>query len=120
VLEARVAGALEREVKVKIDPARLNQYNLSLFDVTGAIQREHVTIPGGVSQAYVDARTPQVTVATSAPSSPAVNDVWIDSDETGGGGSVTPGTYWEKWTGTQAAYDALGTYDADVLYVIVG
>ncbi|MEW6753020.1 MAG: efflux RND transporter permease subunit, partial [Candidatus Latescibacterota bacterium] len=47
VLEARVTGALEREVKVKIDPARLVQYNLGLWDVTDAIQLEHVTIPGG-------------------------------------------------------------------------
>ncbi len=47
VLEAKVTGALEREVKVKIDPARLNKFNLGLDDVTKAIQTEHVTIPGG-------------------------------------------------------------------------
>lgn len=47
VLEAKVTGALEREVKIEIDPARLNQYNLSLHDVVKAIQSEHVTIPGG-------------------------------------------------------------------------
>lgn len=29
------------------------------------------------------------------------------------------GTYWNKWTGNQAAYDALGTYDSNTLYVIV-
>jgi len=28
---------------------------------------------------YVDARTPKITVSTTAPSSPAVGDVWIDS-----------------------------------------
>jgi CzcA family heavy metal efflux pump len=47
VLEAKVTGALEREVKIKIDPARLSKYNLGLFDVTETIQSEHVTIPGG-------------------------------------------------------------------------
>ncbi len=47
VLEAQVTGALEREVKIKIDPARLSKYNLSLWDVTRTIQTEHVTIPGG-------------------------------------------------------------------------
>jgi hypothetical protein len=35
-------------------------------------------------------------------------------------GSATPGTYWQRWTGTQAAYDALGTYDQNTLYVVVG
>lgn len=31
------------------------------------------------TRAYVDARTPKVTVGTSAPSSPATNDIWIDT-----------------------------------------
>lgn len=26
---------------------------------------------------------------------------------------------WKKWTGTQAQYDALGTYDPDTLYVVI-
>lgn len=47
VLEASVTGALEREVKIKVDPARLNQYNLGLSDVTKTITDEDVTIPGG-------------------------------------------------------------------------
>lgn len=29
-------------------------------------------------------------------------------------------TGWGKWTGTQAQYDALGTYNPDTLYVITG
>jgi hypothetical protein len=32
------------------------------------------------NKTYVDARTPQVTVSTTAPSSPAVGDVWIDAN----------------------------------------
>jgi CzcA family heavy metal efflux pump len=47
VLAAEVTGALEREVKIEIDPARLSRYNLGLYDVTRTIQSEHVTIPGG-------------------------------------------------------------------------
>lgn len=47
VLSADVTGALEREVKIKIDPARLAAYNLSMNDVTSTIQSENVTIPGG-------------------------------------------------------------------------
>lgn len=31
-----------------------------------------------VSQAYVDARTPKVTSSTTAPSSPATGDIWVD------------------------------------------
>ncbi|MFA6107304.1 MAG: efflux RND transporter permease subunit [Candidatus Latescibacterota bacterium] len=50
VLEAKITGALEREVKIKIDPARLSKYNLSLHDVTRTIQTEHVTIPGGAME----------------------------------------------------------------------
>jgi hypothetical protein len=33
---------------------------------------------GAVTKQYTDARTPQITVSTTAPSSPAVNDIWID------------------------------------------
>ena len=34
------------------------------------------------------------------------------------GNHAHTGTYWGLWTGTQAAYDALGTYVATTLYVI--
>ncbi|MBI4666127.1 MAG: efflux RND transporter permease subunit [Nitrospinae bacterium] len=47
VLEARVAGGLEREVQVNVDPARLRYYGLAMQDVEDAIARENVTIPGG-------------------------------------------------------------------------
>jgi len=47
VLEAKVTGALEREVKINVDPSRLADYNLSFGDITGTIMAEHVTIPGG-------------------------------------------------------------------------
>ena len=48
VLEAEVTGDLEREVKIDVDPERLKEYNLGLFDVTSAIQNENVTVPGGL------------------------------------------------------------------------
>ena len=47
VLEVRLAGGLEREVKVDVDPDRLAVYGLSLSDVVETIQRENVTLPGG-------------------------------------------------------------------------
>ena len=34
---------------------------------------------GATTKSYVDARTPKITVATTAPSSPAVNDIWVNS-----------------------------------------
>ncbi|MBK34797.1 MAG: acriflavin resistance protein [Gemmatimonadetes bacterium] len=47
VLEVQLAGGLEREVQVDVDPDRLTVYQLSLQDVVEAIQRENVTLPGG-------------------------------------------------------------------------
>ena len=47
VLEVRLAGGLERKVKVDVDPDRLTAYTLSLNDVVKTIQRENVTLPGG-------------------------------------------------------------------------
>ncbi len=47
VLEARITGGLEREVQIDVDPARLKDYNLSMFEVASTVMNEHVTIPGG-------------------------------------------------------------------------
>lgn len=32
------------------------------------------------SKAYVDGRTPKITVGTTAPTSPATGDIWIDTN----------------------------------------
>ena len=47
VLDVTISGGLEREVKVNLNPARLQYYNLGVNDVIGAIQSENTTIPGG-------------------------------------------------------------------------
>lgn len=47
ILEVRIAGGLEREVKVDVDPDRLAAYNLPIQDVVDAIRRENITLPGG-------------------------------------------------------------------------
>lgn len=47
VLDVKISGGLEREVKVNVNPARLQYYNLGLQDVIDAIQQENLTIPGG-------------------------------------------------------------------------
>lgn len=47
ILEVRVVGGLEHEVKVDVDPDRLIAYKLAIQDVIEAIQRENLTLPGG-------------------------------------------------------------------------
>ena len=32
------------------------------------------------SKGYVDGRTPQITVGTTAPGSPATGDIWVDTN----------------------------------------
>lgn len=48
VLDASISGGITREVAVEIDPLKLERYGLSIRDVTGAIQGENASIPGGV------------------------------------------------------------------------
>ena len=47
VLDAKVTGGRERELKVQVDPFRVSQLGLELNDIVGALQSENVNIPGG-------------------------------------------------------------------------
>ncbi len=47
VLEAKITGGREREIKVQVDPFRLQHFGLQLQDVVNAIGAENVNIPGG-------------------------------------------------------------------------
>jgi hypothetical protein len=47
VLEARLAGGLEREVHVDVDLAKLKFYDVTFDDVIDAVRFENVTVPGG-------------------------------------------------------------------------
>ena len=47
VLSADVAGDLEREVQINVNPERLKDFNLGFRDVSNAVMNEHVTVPGG-------------------------------------------------------------------------
>ena len=47
ILRVGLRGGLERQVKVEIDLARLQYYNVSFDDVISAIRQENVNIPGG-------------------------------------------------------------------------
>ena len=67
---------------------------VKVLRATGDVEVGHVLTVGGrvvlsdpvptaddhaASKQYVDARAPQITVSTVAPSSPAVGDIWIDT-----------------------------------------
>ncbi|MEZ4438665.1 MAG: efflux RND transporter permease subunit [Polyangiaceae bacterium] len=47
VLDAKLSGGRTREIRVQVDPKRLEHYSLSLDDVIGAVAQENVNIPGG-------------------------------------------------------------------------
>lgn len=47
ILEVRIAGGLEREVQVDVDPDRLAAFNLPIQDVVNAIRQENLSLPGG-------------------------------------------------------------------------
>ncbi len=47
VLEVKISGGLEREVKVNVDMDKLIHYNIRFDDVIAAIRDENKTIPGG-------------------------------------------------------------------------
>jgi len=47
VLEVKISGGLEREVKVDVDINKLVHYNIRFDDVIDAIRNENKTIPGG-------------------------------------------------------------------------
>jgi hypothetical protein len=55
----------------------------------------------------------------------AGNNVTVDTATTPGSVIVSAtgggtGDSWGRWTGTQSEYDALGVYDPNILYVVIG
>jgi HAE1 family hydrophobic/amphiphilic exporter-1 len=47
VADVNVVGGLQREIQVKVDSSRLRAHGLSLDQVSRALQRENVSLPGG-------------------------------------------------------------------------
>lgn len=47
VLDVKLAGGLEREIQVQVDPWRMSYYSLGIGDIITAIQRENSNVPGG-------------------------------------------------------------------------
>ena len=47
ILEVRRAGGLEKEIRVYVNPEKLNYYNLDLNQVSTSIRSENTNLPGG-------------------------------------------------------------------------
>jgi len=47
VLEARVTGGIEREIRVVYDPERLAAYQLAVTDIMNAVRQNNLNTPGG-------------------------------------------------------------------------
>jgi CzcA family heavy metal efflux pump len=47
VLRVDLAGGVEREIFIEVDPHKLEHHKVSLNQVIGAVQRENVNLPGG-------------------------------------------------------------------------
>jgi CzcA family heavy metal efflux pump len=47
VLRVDIAGGVEREIQIDVNPHKLEHHKVSLNEVIGAIQRENVNLPGG-------------------------------------------------------------------------
>ena len=47
ILEVRSAGGLEKEIRVYVNPEKLNYYNLDLNQVSSSIRSENTNLPGG-------------------------------------------------------------------------
>ncbi|KAB7627820.1 efflux RND transporter permease subunit [Alkalilimnicola sp. S0819] len=45
--EVQLGGRRDRTIRVELDPQRLSAYGLTVTDLLGAFQREHVQLPGG-------------------------------------------------------------------------
>jgi CzcA family heavy metal efflux pump len=47
VLRVDLAGGVQREVEVNVNPGRLHHHDVAINEVVGAIQRENINFPGG-------------------------------------------------------------------------
>ena len=45
--EVEVAGGLEREIRVFLDPGKMQALGISVTDITGALQRQNMEVPAG-------------------------------------------------------------------------
>ncbi len=48
VLDVDIAGRLEQEISIELDPVKLERYEFSINDVIMAVQSSNIAIPGGI------------------------------------------------------------------------
>jgi multidrug efflux pump len=79
ILDVRLSGGLEREVRVDVDLRQLQSYEIAFGDVIEAIQSENVTIPGG----GIDVGTQEflVRVAGEFEETDVIGDIVVDVRE---------------------------------------
>lgn len=58
--DIRMIGSREREIHVRVDPARLAAHDFSIFDLESALQKNNIELPGG----YLTEEPREITVRT--------------------------------------------------------
>jgi multidrug efflux pump subunit AcrB len=75
------SGWRDAEIWVEVDPAKVNEYKLSLAEVVAALKRQNVSIPGG--SVIVDDTEKLVRTTGEFETAPEVKDVVLRANELG-------------------------------------
>lgn len=78
VLDVKIAGNLEKEVAIELDPVKLQHYGFSLNDVIFDIQSENTTIPGGLLKS--DAKNYSIAVTGEIKDPKIFEDIIISAE----------------------------------------
>ncbi|MBN1602813.1 MAG: efflux RND transporter permease subunit [Chitinispirillaceae bacterium] len=78
ILDVEIAGNLEKQVIIELDPVLMAHYNFSIDDVTGAIQGANTAIPGGVLKNPV--RTYSINVNSEIRNADQFENIMVSSD----------------------------------------
>lgn len=79
VSKVEITGITEKEVKISVDPHKLDAYKLSFNDIDGAIRNENISISGGELKAGGSRRT--VRVAGEFTSVKEIEDIIIKHED---------------------------------------
>lgn len=79
VLDVEIAGNLERKVIIEIDPVKLSYYNLSIDDVSGAVQVANAAIPGGILKSR--ARTYSIAINSEIRTPEQFENIMVQSGD---------------------------------------
>jgi len=79
VLDVEIAGNLERKVIIEIDPVKLSYYNLSIDDVSRAVQTANAAIPGGILKSQ--ARTYSIAINSEIRTPEQFENIMVQSGD---------------------------------------